>query len=136
MRALVIAVGLVATSVPIVSAQSGDANDFPSDVLLLTQSEVDYLEDAGREISLALVKAKPDQALKQIARIAGLALEIEGTLPRRPALTKSFENATVKEVLTWYAGEVPVVYRAKDRSTLVVVARGDADEGRSGAGAS
>lgn len=134
MRALILAVSLAAMHVPIVLAQSGDAEDFPSGVLLLIQSELDYLEVADREISLSLDKAEPDRALRQIAAAAGLSIELDGTLPKKPALTRSFEKATVKEVLTWYAREIPVVYKAKNPDTLVIIARDDARRDRSGAG--
>ncbi|MBD3868949.1 MAG: hypothetical protein IFK94_12545 [Acidobacteria bacterium] len=125
MRVLVVAISLAVMSIPIVIAQPTDANDIPPDVLLLIQSELDYLEGSDREISLTLDQADPHQAIKQIAATAGLSIEVDGILPMKPTLTKSFENATVKDVLTWYASEVKVIYKAKSPDRLVVIAHGD-----------
>ena len=43
--------------------------------------------------------------------------------------TKSFKAATVKEILTWYAATVPVVYQAEgsDKLAVLVTAKGMRD---------
>jgi cytochrome c-type biogenesis protein CcmE len=133
MRVIVVAISFAVISIPIVIAQPADANDIPSDALLLIHSELDYLEVADREISLTLDRANPHHAIKQIATTAGLSIEVDGILPMEPTLTKSFENSTVKDVLTWYASEVKVMYKAISPDRLVIIAHGDMRRDKIGA---
>jgi hypothetical protein len=114
-------------------AQSMEERDFPADVLILIQSELDYLDCADREIRIELDEATPAEALRRIGSAAGLTIEVDGTLPEVPKLSKSFENASVKEVLTWYASRVPVLYKTKSVRKLVVLVRDRApSEGEEG----
>ena len=64
---------------------------------------------------------QPKEILEQVRDKVKLAIEVRGLLPKEPRLTKSFVNATVKEILSWYAREVPVIYKAEGSKKLVVL---------------
>ena len=123
MRVMIVAVILTAIPGSTVVAQSDNTSDFRS--MLLVQSELDYLEVATLKISVDFDKVAPKKALAQIGARAGLSIEVHGTLPKEPRLTRSFEDATVKEVLTWYAGAIPVVYKAEGPNKLTVLFRAE-----------
>jgi len=125
MRGMIVAVILTAIPGSTVVAQSDNTSDFPSRLMLLIQSELDYLEVATLKISVDFDKVEPKKALAQIGARAGLSIEVHGTLPKEPRLTRSFEDATVKEVLTWYAGAIPVAYKAEGPNKLTVFFRAE-----------
>jgi hypothetical protein len=87
----------------------------------LIQSELDHLEAASRRITIELKDLSPSEALKRIGKAASLSIEVRGLLPQATKLEKSFEEATVKEILAWFAGEVPVLYRAEESGKLLVL---------------
>jgi hypothetical protein len=124
---MTVVLSLVAISGTLLLAQSDPVEEMPVDVMLLVQSELDYLKAAQREIDVELDGATPTEALSRIGEKAGLTIKVHGKPPRELKLTRSFEGATLKEVLTWYAREVPVAYRAEGPEKLTVVFR----EGRS-----
>ena len=130
MRVMILAASLTLIPVSTALPQSGAPVDFPADVLVLVQSELDHLEGAGQQISIDFDKVLPEKALAQIGKKAGLSIEVRGTLPKEPRITKSFTAATVKEILTWYAVTVPVVYKAEsaDKLAVLVPVRGMRDE--------
>ncbi len=125
MRVMIVAVILTAIPGSTVVAQSDNTSDFPSRLMLLIQSELDYLEVATLKISVDFDKVAPKKALTQIGARAGLSIVVHGTLPKEPRLTRSFEDATVKEVLTWYAGAIPVAYKAEGPNKLTVFFRAE-----------
>ena len=104
-------------------AQAPQQPELPGDVQLLIQSELSHLESADRRIDLRVKKASPESTLRAISKVAGFAIEIEGKLPRTPKLTVSFEDTATRDVLTWFAKQVDVVYRADRGGKLVVFAK-------------
>jgi len=116
MKAVVLAASLVIVLATNVVAQTDAPYDPP-----LIQSELDYLAVAGRRVSLDFKELQPKEVLEQIGEKVKLDIQVRGLLPKEPRLTKSFANATVKEILSWYAREVPVIYKAKNSEKLVVL---------------
>ncbi len=92
----------------------------PGDVFLLVQSELDYLKAGDRRISIDIKASSPRDALQQIRKKAQLVVEVKGDLPKTPTLTVTFRDATVKEVLKWFAKKVGVLYRVDPGDKLVV----------------
>jgi hypothetical protein len=116
MKAILLAASLVIVLATNVAAQTDAQYDPP-----LIQSELDYLAVASRRVSLDFKELQPKEVLGQIGKKAKLDIEVHGLLPKEPRLTKSFANATVKEILSWYAREVPVIYKAEGSEKLVVL---------------
>jgi hypothetical protein len=118
-------IGILAISLSLILSSGGMAQsprdvDTLDDVLLLIQSELDYLEAGDRRISVEIREASPDDALKEIGRKAQLTIRVKGSLPKTPRLTATFRDATVKEVLKWFAKKVGVVYRVDPGDELLV----------------
>lgn len=97
--------------------------DPPARRNLLIQSELTLLSEAGERITLRVTDASPEHTLKQVRKAVKFEIDVEGELPRTPKLTASFEDTPAKEVLTWFAKEVDVVYRAEEGRRLVVYPR-------------
>ena len=116
MKAILLTAGLAIFLATNVVAQTDAQYDPP-----LIQSELDYLAVANRRVSLDFKGLQPKEILEQIGDKVTLDIEVRGLLPKEPRLTKSFANATVKEILSWYAREVPVIYKAKGSEKLVVL---------------
>ncbi len=93
----------------------------PGDVFLLVQSELDYLTAGDRRISIDIKASSPRDALQQIRKKAQLVVEVKGDLPKTPTLTVTFRDATVKEVLKWFAEKVGVVYSVDRGEKLLVL---------------
>ncbi len=93
----------------------------PGDVFLLVQSELDYLKAGDRRISIDIKESSPRDALQQIRKKAQLVVEVKGDLPKTPTLTVTFRDATVKEVLKWFAEKVGVVYSVDRGGKLLVL---------------
>jgi hypothetical protein len=104
-------------------AQAPQSPELPGDVQLLIQSELSHLESADRRIDLRVKEASPESTLRAIAKVAGFVIEVEGKLPRTPKLTASFKDTATRDVLTWFAKQVDVAYRADRGGKLVVFAR-------------
>lgn len=102
------------------AAQSPAQGDPPGDVQLLIQSELDYLEAGSRRMTIEIKGATPEVALEKIGKRAQLEITVRGTLPGRPKLTAVFRQATVKDVLKWFADETGVVYRVDSGDKLSV----------------
>lgn len=132
MRLLIVTIGLSFASIMTALAQSGNTNDIPANAMVLVQSELDHLASANRKISVEFDKVVPEAALTRIGKSADLSIEIHGSLPKTPLLSKSFENVTVKEVLVWFAETVPVLYRAEGSDKLAVMPASGARHERSG----
>ncbi len=75
----------------------------------------------NRRISIDVKDAYPDDVLKKIGKKAQLVVEVKGDLPKTPTLTVTFRDATVKEVLKWFAEKVDVVYTVVDRGEKLLV---------------
>lgn len=92
---------------------------------LLIQSELAHLEGSDRRIQVEIKNATPEAALRRIRKAARLVIQVEGELPKTPVLTGTFEDATLEEVLKWFAERVDVVYRVdgKDRLRVFPAAR-------------
>ena len=121
MRVVVLAAVATMISMPTAMAQLDPPPEFPADVLVLIQSELDYLEVAGHRISIDLKEVLPEQALEQIGKKARISIDVRGTFSKKPRLTVSFADATVKEILEWFAEEAPVYYKAEWPNKLVVI---------------
>ena len=93
----------------------------PGDVFLLVQSELDYLKAGDRRISIDIKESSPRDALQQIRKKAQFVVEVKGDLPKTPTLTVTFRDATVKEVLKWFAEKVDVVYSVDRGGKLLVL---------------
>ncbi len=93
----------------------------PGDVFLLVQSELDYLKGGDRRISIDIKESSPRDALQQIRKKAQRVVEVKGDLPKTPTLTVTFRDATVKEVLKWFAEKVGVVYSVDRGEKLLVL---------------
>lgn len=102
-------------------AQVGDVPQPPDGGLVLVQSEIDYLEAATRRIDVEFENLRPRAAAERIGKVAGLAVDFRGPLPAEPRLSASFEDATVKSVLEWFASKVPVTFKAEKKDRLLVV---------------
>ena len=119
-----LAFGVSASIVLGVAAQAQiEPPELPPTHMLLVQSELDYLAGVDRPLTVEWNDALPQVVLTRIGKLAGVTVEVEGKLPSEPRLTGSFESRSVKEVLTWFAGKVPVVYKVKRSDTLIVVVR-------------
>ena len=102
------------------AAQTSDDPYPPDDLFLLVQSELNYLKAGDRRISIDIKESSPKDALQQIRRKAKLVIEVKGDLPETPLLTSTFREATVKEVLKWFAEKVGVLYRVDPGDRLLV----------------
>jgi hypothetical protein len=102
-------------------AQLGGNPEPPGDHLILVQAELDHLAAAKQPITLDVEHAAPAAVLGEIARKSGITIEVRGSLPGRPALTASYRDASAKTVLTWFAGQVPVSFRAEPPNKLWVI---------------
>jgi hypothetical protein len=116
MKAILLAAGLIVVFATNSVAQTDAQYDPP-----LIQSELDYLAVSSRRVSLDFKELEPKKTLEQIGDKVKLDIEVRGFLPNEPRLTKVFVNATVKEILSWYAREVPVIYKAEGSEKLVVL---------------
>ena len=104
---------------------AGQTSDDPypqDDVFLLVQSELNYLKAGDRRIDIDIKESSPEDALQQIRKKAQLVVEVKGDLPKTPTLTVTFRDATVKEVLKWFAEKVAVVYTVLDRGSWLLAA--------------
>ncbi len=110
---------LLILSFDAVAQTSGDPYP-PGDVFLLVQSELDYLKAGDRRINIDIKESSPRNALEQIRKKAQLVVEVKDDLPKTPTLTVTFRDATVKEVLKWFAEKVGVLYRVKGGDKLLV----------------
>ncbi len=114
--------GICMLAVALLLILSLDAAAYPpDDGLLLVQSELDYLKVGDRRISIDIKESSPRDALQQIRKKAQLAVEVKGDLPKTPTLTVTFRDATVKEVLKWFAEKVGVVYSVDRGEKLLVL---------------
>ena len=104
-----------------VAAKTSDDPYPPDDMFLLVHSELDYLEAGYRRISMDIKASSPKDALQQIRKKAKLVVEVKGDLPETPILTSTFRDATVKEVLKWFAEKVGVLYRVDPGDKLLVL---------------
>ena len=97
------------------------------DGLLLVQSELDLLPAAKRLVTLRIEKAQPAAVVEMLRKESGLTIEIEGALPARPVLSASFRDTEVKDVLRWFAKQLPVDFRAEppNRLWIIVAARNE-----------
>ena len=102
------------------AAQTSDDPYPPDDLFLLVQSELNYLKAGDRRISIDIKESSPKDALQQIRRKAKLVIEVIGDLPETPLLTSTHREATVKEVLKWFAEKVGVLYRVDPGDKLLV----------------
>jgi hypothetical protein len=93
----------------------------PRGGLLLVQSELDLLAHASRVVTLEFDAARPSAVLQAIEEKSGLTIEVQGTLPERAGLSRSFREATVKEVLTWFSHELQVSFKAEPPDKLSVI---------------
>jgi len=118
MRALAVLALMMLSSVA--AAQSPPREDPPGDVGLLIQSELDYLEAGSRRISFEVKDESPGVTLEKLGKKVPLEITVKGTLPAEPKLTTTFREATVKEVLKWFADETGVVYRVDRGDKLTV----------------
>jgi hypothetical protein len=123
MRTKVLAIVVSLSLVSAAAAQSDDPLERPPGLLLLVQSELDALSAASKRISVEFEEASPAQVLKEVGKKARILLEVRGDLPEEPKLSAIFSDETVKEILTWYARETSVVYRAESPDKLIVVVR-------------
>ncbi len=114
--------GICMLAVAVLLILSLDAAAYPQDDgLLLVQSELDYLKVGDRRISIDIKESSPRDALKQIRKKAQFVVEVKGDLPKTPTLTVTFRDATVKEVLKWFAEKVGVVYSVDRGGKLLVL---------------
>jgi hypothetical protein len=97
--------------------------EVPQDVLVLVQSELDYLAAAERAITLEVERAVPAAVLEQIAARSGLVIDVRGTLPPKALLTSSFRDTKTKTVLAWFAEQVPVAFKAEPPNRLLVIVK-------------
>ena len=106
--------------VSVAAAQAPTPEDPPGDALLLTQSELDYLEAGSRRVTIEVKRDSPTVTLEKIRKKTQLEITVKGTLPEKPKLTATFREATVREVLKWFAAETGVVYRVDRGDKLSV----------------
>ena len=99
----------------------GEPDPRGDDGFLLVQSELNYLTAGDRRISIDIKESSPKDALQQIRKKAQLNVEVKGDLPKTPTLTVSFRDATVKEVLKWFAEKAGVVFAVVDRGEKLLV---------------
>ena len=92
------------------AGQSDGTSALPPDAMLLVQSELDYLRASKRRITVSFQQATPEAALLQVERAARVSIAWSGTPPKGLKVTRSFDHATLKEVLTWYARRVTLTY--------------------------
>jgi hypothetical protein len=115
-----LALAIVASS-GVFAAPLEDLPEPPGDVMLLVQPEIDFLPGAGTPITLELEKDKPLRALREIGRMSGLSIEVRGSLPATPRLTASFRDTPARDVLAWFAQQLPVRFRAEPPHKLWVL---------------
>lgn len=111
--------GTVATV--LVAAAPPEQVERPGDAQLLAQSELDFLPATARTITLLVQKEKPAVVLERIRKESGLKIEVQGSLPGHPALSASFRDAEVKDVLRWFMEQLRVTYKADPPNTLWVI---------------
>ena len=103
------------------TAQPTEPPEPPRGVMLLVQSELDYLEVADRRVSFDFRGESPATVLGRLRKEVPLAIAIAGPLPAEHGLTATFRRATVKEVLEWFARQLDVCYRAEGPDRLLVL---------------
>ena len=69
-----------------------------------------HLEAGPRRINFEVKDESPDVTLEKLGKKVPLEITVKGTLPAKPKLTATFREATVKEVLKWFADETGVVF--------------------------
>ena len=87
----------------------------------LVQAELDYLPAAERTISLNVSDAKPAAILQEVEEKSGLAIEVQGSLPSRPALSARYRDTETRVILEWLAREMDLSFRAEPPNTLWII---------------
>ena len=102
-------------------SQSTDPPEPPGSIMLLVQSELEYLEAGGHRISIDFRETPPSGVLSQLGKKVRLSIEIHCRLPDERGLTATFRHATVREILEWVAREMDVYYKLERPDKLVVL---------------
>lgn len=121
MRVVVLAAVATMLTMPATMAQLDPPPDFPIDVLVLIQTELDYLEVASQQISIDFKETLPERALEDIGKKARISIDVRGRLAKTPQLTASFTATPVKEILKWFAEETLVHYKVQWPDKLLVI---------------
>jgi hypothetical protein len=85
------------------------------------QSELDLLPATQRRVTILLKGVQPAEFLEKLRKDTGLKIEVTGKLPAGPALSATFRDAEARKVLTWFAQQLPVSFRAEPPDKLWVV---------------
>ena len=91
---------------------------------VLVQSEFDYLPATPHRITLHARQMTPQAFVDALARESGLAIELQGELPKAPLLSVSFRAVDRKEAFQWLAQRLPVAFMAKPPNTLLIFVNG------------
>lgn len=116
---LLAAVGV--TALQPISAQLRNYPSPPPGRYALVQAELDYLPAAERTISLDVSNARPAAVLQKVEEKSGLAIEVQGSLPSRPALSASYRDTETRVILEWLAREMDLSFRAEPPNTLWII---------------
>jgi hypothetical protein len=85
------------------------------------QSELDYLRDPKRPLSIELKQATIKQAYDRIAKQAGLSISYEGGVNAESKHDVSFKHSTLKDVLGKLGEKFGLAYRVDGPDKLTVI---------------
>lgn len=130
MRFLIFPTAIALLPLSAATAQPTGPPDPPREVMLLIQSELDYLEVAARRVSIDFVEEPPARVLDRLGKTVPLNIAVVGRLPAERRLTATFRHATVRQVLEWFARQLDVYYSAEgpDELRVLVLERAEAPD--------
>jgi hypothetical protein len=130
MRLPILLAALVLLPLSAATAQPPGPPEPPGEVMLLVQSELDYLEAADRRVSIDFVEEPPARVLDRLGKTVPLDIAIVGRFPAERRLTATFRHATVRQVLGWFARQLDVYYSAEgpDELRVLVLERAEAPD--------